>query len=164
MRYWIIGLCYFIGWWAATAAVDVIVINQPTPNQKVVNRQVLAIQYTIIGAQTINPPINALYPSSMDATFHWQQRQTPSTSFNISGLSNLNTDPYPAGIQNQIYTAHWKLPNCHFFARYKPTDWDFTLVFELKYPINPNNLPTQPPIRIPLAIEPVGNDITPKCT
>lgn len=39
-----------------------------------------------------------------------------------------------AGGNNKVYNHRWKLPNCHFFKRYMPSEWSFSLVFDPQYP------------------------------
>lgn len=68
----------------------------------------------------------------MDVIFRWTGKNGSSNEF--IALNGLNTDPYPGSIKNQVYNHRWKLPNCHFFRRYQPSEWTFVMLFQARYP------------------------------
>jgi hypothetical protein len=70
----------------------------------------------------------------LDVTFRWTDKNNTSIQYEFIALNGLNTDAYPSGLKNQVYSHQWKLPNCHFFSRYMPSLWSFSLIFEPKYP------------------------------
>lgn len=83
----------------------------------------------------------------------------------LSVSTGLLTDSYPGGLKNILHKDSWKIPNCHFFSRYPPTAYDFSLVFTPKYPaaIGTLNVGTaQSAIIVPLAVT-VDNSTFPKC-
>ncbi|CAO3579892.1 unnamed protein product [Absidia cylindrospora] len=107
------------------------------------------------------PPANASYPSSMTAQFQWLQKGTEGNPLSLSALGGLDTHHYVAGIQNKGYTASWNVPNCHFFSRYTPSNYDFSLVFTPVY--SDVTAPSQQePIKIALNVQ-VNNATYPKC-
>ncbi|KAF7731413.1 hypothetical protein EC973_000221 [Apophysomyces ossiformis] len=152
--------------WAALAQ-DVVVINHPAQNEQWVNNKEFPIDYTIVGGQTTNPPFAANYPNSLSVYFQWNKHGDTSNPLRLSAIQNLETAPYPAGVQNQQYHQLWKTPNCHFFSRYPPSAYDFSLYFEPTYiPPGPNQTvpagPQQQPITVNLQIK-VNNETFPKC-
>jgi hypothetical protein len=75
------------------------------------------------------------YPSSLDVYFRWtSNKNNTEQPISLTAASGLSTTPFAGGARDKTYTYHWKLPNCHFFKRYLPSDWSFTLVFESQYP------------------------------
>ena len=84
----------------------------------------------------------------------------------LSVTSGLNTDGYPGGSKNVQRKQSWKAPNCHFFSRYPPTTYDFSLVFTPQYPPVTVGSPLvgtqQSQIVVPLAVT-VDNSTFPKC-
>lgn len=76
----------------------------------------------------------------MDVIFRWTGKNSISNEF--IALNGLNTDPYPGSLKNQVYGHRWKLPNCHFFRRYQPSEWTFAMIFQPQYtetlPVSPN--------------------------
>ncbi|CAO3581196.1 unnamed protein product [Absidia cylindrospora] len=143
-------------------AQDFIQINSPTNGQTVTSKTRLDVSYTVIGAQTLSPaPVNATYPSSMTATFQWSQKgNNDGNSLSFSALGGLNTRHYAAGIQNKGYTASFNVPNCHFFSRYNPSNYDFHLVFTPLY--SEESEQQQEPISVALNVQ-VNNATFPKC-
>lgn len=76
----------------------------------------------------------------MDVIFRWSEKNnTQRAPIEFFALNGLNTDPYPTGLKNQVYSHRWKLPNCHFFRRYMPSEWSFSFIFQFKYPEIKNN-------------------------
>lgn len=61
----------------------------------------------------------------------WTDKKNKTIEF--LALNGLNTDPYIDLVKNQDYSHRWKLPNCHFFRRYLPTEWSFSLIFQSQY-------------------------------
>lgn len=45
---------------------------------------------------------------------------------------------------SKVYNHRWKLPNCHFFRRYMPSEWSYSLVFDPQYPDPVANNMSQP--------------------
>lgn len=85
----------------------------------------------------------------------------------LAVASGLVTDPYPGGLNSIQHKEPWKAPNCHFFSRYSPTAYDFTLVFTPVYPVvavgsAANVGSPQSAIIIPLVVT-VDNSTFPKC-
>lgn len=70
----------------------------------------------------------------MDVIFRWTEKNATSRQNEFIALNGLNTDPYPGSLKNQVYSHRWKLPNCHFFSRYLPSEWTFSLIFQTHYP------------------------------
>jgi hypothetical protein len=103
----------------------------------------------------------------MTAQFEWLAKGTQNDPLALSALGGMNTRHYAAGIQNKEYTNSWNVPNCHFFSRYNPSNYDFRLVFT---PVYKAELPgeeqqsdhQQQPIVIPLTVQ-VNNATYPKC-
>ncbi|KAG0169888.1 hypothetical protein DFQ28_002834 [Apophysomyces sp. BC1034] len=149
-------------------AQDVLVINHPAQNEQWSNNREFPIDYTIVGGQTTNPPFDANYPNSLTVYFQWAKHGDGSNPLRLTAIQSLETSPYPAGVQNQQYHQKWKTPNCHFFSRYPPSSYDFSLYFEPSYlPAAPNatsvsNGPQQQPITVNLNIQ-VSNETFPKC-
>ncbi|KAI9299378.1 hypothetical protein BJ944DRAFT_245328 [Cunninghamella echinulata] len=144
-------------------AQDFVQITSPTSNQVFGSKVDVPIHYNIIGAQTLEPPpANATYPSSIKLTFQWLSKGTTDNPLNFTAVNSLAAKPFVAGFQNKQYTGSWKTPNCHFFSRYNPNNYDFSLVFTPIY--NANALPDQQqdPISIPIGIQ-VNNATFPKC-
>ncbi|CEG75689.1 hypothetical protein RMATCC62417_10693 [Rhizopus microsporus] len=144
---------------------SVLVINAPQPNQQLTSKTHFNLTYTIVGSQTTNPPFSAYYFNSLAAEFIWKDRSGgQSQSLKIS--SSLDCAPYPAGLQNKVYNQQFNVPNCHFFSRYPPSQYDFSILFTPYYapPTNssPATGPEQPPVSVPVTIH-VNNDTFPKC-
>lgn len=78
--------------------------------------------------------------------------------------SGLETDSYPGGLQNVQHRDQWKLPNCHFFSRYPPTAYDFSLLFTPNYETGQVVVvgTAQSAIAVPLSIT-VDNSTFPRC-
>lgn len=110
--------------------------------------------------------INTTYPSSLSIDFVWSEHANPNNVLSFSVSSGLNTDPYPSGLKTTQHKESWRAPNCHFFSRYPPTTYDFSLVFTPVYPapaLGSQNVGTeQSKIVVPLAIT-VDNSTFPKC-
>lgn len=83
---------------------------------------------SVDGASRLNPIPN--YPSSLDVYLKWTQ---DNQNIQLRAVSGLVTAAM-AGGNNKVYNHRWKLPNCHFFKRYMPSEWSFSLVFDPQYP------------------------------
>ncbi|KAI8333908.1 hypothetical protein BC941DRAFT_433327 [Chlamydoabsidia padenii] len=145
---------------------DLIKIDTPIQGQTITSKTTLGIFYTVVGVQTLSPPpVNATYPSSMNAQFQWLAKGTETNPLSFSAISGMVTRSYPAGYLNIQYTSSWNVPNCHFFSRYNPSNYDFRLVFTPVYGESdaPEQIDQQQqPIVIPLNVE-VNNATFPKC-
>ncbi|KAI8081399.1 uncharacterized protein BX664DRAFT_340315 [Halteromyces radiatus] len=143
------------------SAQDFIQITSPTNGQTVSSKSQLTISYNVIGVPIVSPPpANATYPSGMTAEFQWLQKGTTNNPLSLNASNSLVTKPYVAGIQNKAYTSVWNIPNCHFFSRYTPSNYNFQMVFTPTY-----NIPSdqnQQSIVVPLTIQ-VNNATFPKC-
>lgn len=111
--------------------------------------------------------INTTYPSSLSIDFIWTEHANPTNVKSLSVSTGLITDPYPGGLKDVQHKEPWKAPNCHFFSRYPPTTYDFSLVFTPKYAdvvvgSAPNVGNAQSAIVVPLAVT-VNNSTFPKC-
>jgi hypothetical protein len=104
---------------------------------------------------------DVVYPSSLEAQLTWSEKANPSNQLHLTVASGLTSDPFPGGLQNLQYSQKWRVPNCHFFSRYNPSQYDFTLVIKSVY-TNVTFSGTQPDIVIPLYID-VQNSTFPKC-
>lgn len=83
------------------------------------------------------------YPNFLKMNLRWTSKNnTNNVPIELTALSNLNADSSAGGLKNIVYTQKWKLPNCHFFKRYLPSDWSFSLVFEPEYSDLPLITPT----------------------
>jgi hypothetical protein len=80
------------------------------------------------GNSRLNPIPN--YPSSIDVYLRWTQGNR---NIQLRAASGLLTAAMTGG-NNKVYNHRWKLPNCHFFKRYMPSEWSFSLVFDPQYP------------------------------
>lgn len=85
-----------------------------------------------------NPAPN--YPSSLDVYFKWAQSNQ---NIQLKAASGLVTDVMASG-NSKVYNHRWKLPNCHFFRRYMPSEWSYSLVFDPQYPDPVANNMSQP--------------------
>ncbi|CAO3641484.1 unnamed protein product [Cunninghamella blakesleeana] len=144
-------------------AQDFIQITSPTQNQVVGAKQEVAITYNVIGAQTLQPPpANATYPSGMSLYFQWLAKGTTNNPIHLTAINSLTTKPFIAGISNKQYSTTWKTPGCHFFSRYNPNNYDFSLVFSPTYSgiVQPDQ--QQDNILIPLSFQ-INNSTFPKC-
>ncbi|KAI9361016.1 Six-hairpin glycosidase-like protein [Pilaira anomala] len=152
-----------------TAATDLLTITNPKANQPMLPGQQVIIQYTVhgspktIGTTTQKPN----YPDSIDMILRWTDKKNQTIQF--LALNGLSTDPYVDLVKDQVYDHRWKLPNCHFFRRYLPSDWTFSLIFQPQYhqetiiqPLVNNNRthaptvplgPKQPDISIPISVQ-----------
>ncbi|KAI8640870.1 hypothetical protein BD408DRAFT_403862 [Parasitella parasitica] len=125
-----------------TATNALVSVTNPKENQMLVPGQQLVLQYTINGVPTNNgaprtdPTPN--YPSSLDVFLKWTQNNQ---NFQLKAAGGLVTAARADG-NNRVYNHPWKLPNCHFFRRYMPSEWSFSLVFDPQYPATANNMPT----------------------
>ncbi|KAI8891321.1 hypothetical protein K501DRAFT_327923 [Backusella circina FSU 941] len=158
-------LLFFISIINAQNAVSV---GSPVANQPITPGDSVPIQYTILKLSSTNNvnSISTSYPSSIDVVFRWQaidnNAQKP---LEFSARTNLPTDPFPGGIKDQSYQQYWKSPSQKFFDRYKPAQWKFFLVFQLKYPNPSKIINTQMPqqqskeIAIPLEIQPSSSTV-----
>lgn len=112
-----------------------------------------------------NPTFNAYYFNSLSANFMWKDR-TSGQSLSLHVSSSLESSPYPGGLQNKIYTFQWRVPNCHFFSRYPPAQYDYSLLFTPTYAAVTNSSPATGPeqssIAVPVTIQ-VNNVTFPKC-
>lgn len=119
----------------------------------------------ILSLFVANPPFSAYYFNSLVAEFIWKDR-SGGQSQSLSISSSLDCAPYPAGLQNKVYNQQFNVPNCHFFSRYPPSQYDFSILFTPYYapPTNssPATGPEQPPVSVPVTIH-VNNDTFPKC-
>ncbi|KAG1137925.1 hypothetical protein G6F37_010901 [Rhizopus arrhizus] len=157
-------LSFFIHFILADGS-NVLVINSPQPNQQISSKSDFRITYTIVGGQATNPPFAAYYFHSLSADFIWKDHTSgQSLSFTIS--SSLDSSPYPNGLQNKVYDTEWKVPNCHFFSRYPPSQYDYSILFTPSYlPVtnsSPATGPEQSSITVPITIQ-VNNNTFPKC-
>lgn len=95
----------------------------------------------------------------MNVYFKWTQNNQNTIEFKAA--SGLVTDP-AVGRNSKVYSYRWKLPNCHFFKRYMPSEWSFSLVFDPNYPANDTFKPMhssvvalgpkQTPFTIPISV------------
>lgn len=111
--------------------------------------------------------VNATYPNSLSVDFVWTEQANASNRISFSIASGLNTDSYPGGLQNVQRKTSWHAPNCHFFSRYPPRTFDFSLVFTPVYPTpsSPGDQiigTEQSTIIVPVAVI-VDNSTFPKC-
>ncbi|KAL9553606.1 hypothetical protein MBANPS3_003201 [Mucor bainieri] len=110
-----------------------VTITNPKVNQMLIPSQQLILQYTINGVSsngTNRPNPTPNYPSSLDVYFKWSQNNQ---NIQFKAASGLTTDAM-AGGSSKVYNHRWKLPNCHFFRRYMPSEWSYSLVFDPQYP------------------------------
>ncbi|KAI8079008.1 uncharacterized protein B0P05DRAFT_106230 [Gilbertella persicaria] len=150
----IIALCCLLLFSTTLADDSLIKIKSPSLDQTLVPGKPINIEY-IINAQKKNaPPPN--YPSSMDVYFHWKG---DSKELEFKAVSGLVTQAIANGAESKTYRRTMKLPNCHFFKRYLPSEWSFTLVFQPNYPesIDPIG-PKQANIVIPVRINTTATD------
>ncbi|KAI8379818.1 hypothetical protein EDC96DRAFT_604163 [Choanephora cucurbitarum] len=116
----------------------------------VVPGQSLDITYTVHASTLFMPN----YPLSMDLYLRWKKNQE--THLELKAITGLSTQTIASGTQSKTYHRVWKLPHCQFFKRYSPSEWSFTVEFEMKYsedPTKPRPLsPKQTPIVIPIQI------------
>jgi hypothetical protein len=114
----------------------------------------------------VSPPLNDYYPTSMTVDFVWTEHANTANTLKFEIISGLRTAPYTGGSQNVQHIESWKVPNCHFFSRYPPPTYDFSLVFTPKYPevteTSPATGTPQEPIVVPVSIT-VDNSTFPKC-
>ncbi|CEP08507.1 hypothetical protein [Parasitella parasitica] len=109
-------------------------INNPKENQMLAPGQQLILQYTINGfppnngASHVDPAPN--YPSSLEVYLKWTKNDQ---NIQLRAAGGLVTAA-KAGGNSRMYNRPWKLPNCHFFRRYMPSEWSFSLVFDPQYP------------------------------
>ncbi|KAI7895666.1 Six-hairpin glycosidase-like protein [Mucor mucedo] len=148
---------------------SLITVNNPVANQVLTPGQQVIVQYTVNGIPPNGKPVTQEipnYPNSMDVIFRWTGKNSISNEF--IALNGLNTDPYPGSLKNQVYSHRWKLPNCHFFRRYQPSEWTFAMIFQTQYseslpvPVNHHNAtkkivvvplgPKQSNITLPLSV------------
>ncbi|GAN08602.1 hypothetical protein MAM1_0214d08117 [Mucor ambiguus] len=128
-----------------------VTITNPKANQMLIPSQQLILQYTAHGVPsngTSRPNPAPNYPSSLDVYFKWTQN---SQSIQFKAASGLATNVM-AGGNSKVYNHRWKLPNCHFFRRYMPSEWSYSLVFDPQYPdpaANNMSKPAHPPL-VPL--------------
>ncbi|KAG2232397.1 hypothetical protein BDF21DRAFT_394126 [Thamnidium elegans] len=112
---------------------NIVSIAHPKANQVMSPGQLVIVQYTIHGTPKNgthqNERVN--YPDSLDMILRWTDKKNKTIEF--LALNGLNTDPYVDLVKNQDYSHRWKLPNCHFFRRYLPTEWSFSLIFQSQY-------------------------------
>jgi hypothetical protein len=125
--------------------------------------------YVIFLNTIVNPPYDTktTYPNSLSVDLVWSEHANPSNVLSLSVSSGMSTDAYPSGLQNIQYHQTWRAPNCHFFSRYPPTTYDFSLQFTPSYPEpiegGAANVGTeQSKIVVPLSIT-VDNSTFPKC-
>lgn len=116
----------------------------------------------------MSPALTAYYPSSLAVGFVWSEKANTTNTLSLQVAASLDTNAYPGGTQNIERKQRWRAPNCHFFSRYPPTQYDFSLVFTPSYPTTSEDdqqqvLGTpQKAIIIPLGIQ-VDNSSFPKC-
>lgn len=117
-----------------------------------------------------NPPLNNYYPNSLNIDFVWTEHANSANTVSLQVSTGLNTNPYPGGSQNVQRKDSFRVPNCHFFSRYPPTTFDFSLVFTPIYNavtsangsiVEPTGT-AQDRIIVPLAVL-VDNSTFPKC-
>ncbi|KAI8082541.1 uncharacterized protein B0P05DRAFT_537438 [Gilbertella persicaria] len=147
-------------------AQNLINIDVPKPNEMIYNKELLNMTFTVIGSQTVSPAVSDYYPSSLIADFVWTERANTANVLSFNIASGLNTSPYPGGTQSIQRKESWRVPDCHFFSRYSPTAYDFSIVFTPVYPVATETSPAtgiaQDKIVIPLSIT-VDNSTFPKC-
>jgi hypothetical protein len=102
----------------------------------------------------------------MSVDFVWTEHANTANTLKFEIVSGLRTGPYTGGSQNVQRIESWKVPNCHFFSRYPPPTYDFSLVFTPSYPevtaASPATGTAQGPIVVPVSIT-VDNSTFPKC-
>ncbi|OBZ82110.1 hypothetical protein A0J61_09840 [Choanephora cucurbitarum] len=145
-----------------TCAQNLIRIDAPKPNDVIKSKEVFDIKYSVIGSQTLSPPVNSYYPSSLSASFSWSERANQSNSHSFNVASSLKTNGYPGGSQNVQHSESWKVPGCHFFSRYPPASFDFSLTFTPVYADAQATGTPQDTIIIPVSVT-VDNSTFPKC-
>ncbi|KAK4509252.1 uncharacterized protein ATC70_007602 [Mucor velutinosus] len=154
----------------AVNAQNVVNVDVPKVNEMIYNKGLLNITYSIIGTQTTNPPLNNYYPNSLNVDFVWTEHANTANTLSLQVSTGLNTNPYPGGTQNIQRKDTFRVPNCHFFSRYPPSTFDFSLVFTPIYNtitrtngsiVEPTGTP-QDKIIVPLAVT-VDNSTFPKC-
>ncbi|KAI7879238.1 hypothetical protein K492DRAFT_196123 [Lichtheimia hyalospora FSU 10163] len=146
-------------------AADVVRIDEPTDNAQLPSNTEISFKYTVIGAQAAGIT-DAYYPNSMTVDFEWVQNGNESNVLRFNAASSLETASAPAGVSDKQYEATWKTPNCHFFTRYNPSDYTFSLLFTPVYPeLTPNMTapgPEQQAMSVPININ-VNNGTFPRC-
>ncbi|KAI8362714.1 hypothetical protein EDC96DRAFT_575963 [Choanephora cucurbitarum] len=145
---------YLVFFILSTYAQNLIRIDAPKPNDVIKSKETFDIKYTVIGSQTF------YYPSSLSASFSWTERANQSNSHSFSVASSLKTNSYPGGSQDVHHNESWKVPGCHFFSRYPPASFDFSLTFTPVY-ADTTGTP-QDTIMIPVSVT-VDNSTFPKC-
>ncbi|KAI8150125.1 hypothetical protein BJV82DRAFT_662215 [Fennellomyces sp. T-0311] len=144
---------------------DIIRVDSPTSGQEVPSNADNAFTYTILGAQA-NGITDAYYPNSFSLDFQWIQKSDESNVLKFNAISSLPADPAPAGISDKQYSQTWKTPNCHFFTRYRTSDYSFSLIVTPQYPaLGVNQVAPgteQGVLTIPINIQ-VNNGTFPRC-
>ncbi|KAI8890964.1 hypothetical protein K501DRAFT_319516, partial [Backusella circina FSU 941] len=151
-------ICTFITF---ISCQNILLVNLPRSNEQIHNKDLSIIDYTILGDHTGDLNTNIVYPSTLEAELTWTAKGNPSNQLHLTVASGLTSDPFPGGLKNLQYTSTWRVPNCHFFSRYNPNEYDFTLVVKPVYN-NATISGSQPAIIIPLYID-VQNSTFPKC-
>lgn len=158
---------------AVSADTTLVTITNPVNNQVLIPNQQVIVQYTINGVPgqckylimfipsalyihfllkyTAYPPKEIInYPNSLKMEFKWVSKNNTSTApIQLTALSGLSAEPSAGGLKNVTYSHRWKLPNCHFFRRYMPSEWSFSIVVEPQYaadlppPPSTNNIATK---------------------
>ncbi|KAI9495337.1 hypothetical protein BDB00DRAFT_814229 [Zychaea mexicana] len=149
-----------------TFAADIIRIDQPTGSQQIPSNTDNPFIYTILGAQA-NGITDAYYPNSFSVDFQWIQNGNDSNVLKFNAISSVDATPAPAGVSDKQYTQQtWKTPNCHFFTRYRTSDYSFSLVVTPTYSTLTLNQtapgPEQSVLTVPLNIQ-VNNGTFPRC-
>ncbi|KAI8368498.1 hypothetical protein BD560DRAFT_398886 [Blakeslea trispora] len=159
-------LCCFILFILSTfvCSQNLISIDAPKPNDTIKSKELLVIKYSIIGSQTCKFIHLSCceYTNNDYASFSWTEHTNQSNSYSFNVASGLKTNAYPGGTRTVQHQESWRVPGCHFFSRYPPTSFDFSLKFTPLY-AESNAIGTpQDTITIPLSIT-VDNSTFPKC-
>ncbi|KAI9263676.1 hypothetical protein BY458DRAFT_514423 [Sporodiniella umbellata] len=149
----------------AIADSNVLVINSPQPNQQIQSKSRFPITYTIVGGQAAKPAFDAYYFHTLQANLIWKDR-TGGQARLLSVSNSMDASHSPAGLQDKSHSLSWHVPNCRFFSRYPPSQYDYSILFTPVYaPVtnsSPATGPEQPPVSVPITIQ-VNNGSFPKC-
>ncbi|KAI8071078.1 hypothetical protein BC940DRAFT_295205 [Gongronella butleri] len=125
------------------AAPQQIKVQHPGPNQQVSYNSIVPVEYHV---QRVD---HYQEGSSVDVVLQWQQidQQGNAGPLQTNVHHGLSARAH-RGLEDLFY-YQWKTPGCHFFIRYPPAQFNFTMVFL------PSNATQSPTVQIPLDFSPV---------
>ncbi|ORX58062.1 hypothetical protein DM01DRAFT_1405714 [Hesseltinella vesiculosa] len=115
-----LSLCILLLCFVPLAWQQKILVQHPSPNEKVIANSVVPVEYHVQRLDHFQPS------SSISVVLQWQHLGSDQT-LHANVHHGLTARAHRA--LEDLYFYHWRTPHCHFFLRYPPTQFNFSMVF-----------------------------------